>query len=119
MAFATLTPEQRAINLAKSKEAMRLAAERRAATKHLLKLDYMDMGHWQDLARKHGLARMPSKEEAVTTSTLRTYLGRLNVPTEIWNDSYTGVGFFVEKNPTWTKYAAVGLILELKEEYKL
>jgi hypothetical protein len=120
MAITPLTPEQMALVRQKAYEARQRKLELKEATKHLLKTHYLDKPHWAELASKYvdRIKRMPSTEEAVDVHTIRKYLKRCGIEVETWNEHYTNMKFFVEKNPTWTKYAAVGLILELKEEYE-
>lgn len=80
-----------------------------------LKLSYADEGHWDDLARKHGIKRMPSKEDQVDTAVVRKFMHKLDISNEVFQEHFTSVKYFVEKNPKWTKYAAAGVLLELKE----
>lgn len=110
-----MTPEQRAENLKKAHAARIANKQQREANKHLLKLEYLDSSHWAALATKYKI-RMPNNEEAVTVSVLRKYLNKLNIPFEVWNDRYTSIKYFVENNSKWTKYAAAGLVLEIKDE---
>lgn len=112
--IANMSPEQRQAALEKARQSKAAKAAHREANKHLLKLDYLDAGHWASLASKFGI-RMPSSEEAVDTSCIRKYLKRAGIDVAVFNDHYTSMGFFVKNNPLWTKYAAAGLILELKE----
>lgn len=115
MAFGDFTQEQREANLAAARAARIAQAAVRAANKHLLKLDYKDEGHWSELATKYKIKRMPSKEDAVTATILRKFLGKLDIAPAVFAEHYTSVAYFVKHNPTWTQYAAVGLLLELKE----
>ena len=117
MTLPSFTPEQRAANLEKARQARIAKKVYKEAHKHLLKLDYLDSNHWATLASKYKV-RMPSNEEQVDTSCIRKYLNKLNIPVETWNDHYTSMKYFIQQNATWTKYAAVGLVLELKESLK-
>lgn len=108
------TPEERAANLEKARISRQKAREEREANKHLLKLEYLDKGHWERLA-SHYSVRMPSNEEAVDIKTLRKYIKRVGISQDLWNDHYTSFKYFITNHPTWTKYAAVGLMLELRD----
>ncbi len=112
--IANMSAEQRQAALQKARDTRAANALHRAANKHKLKLHYLDAGHWAKLATDFGI-RMPSNEEPVDASTLRKYLKRAGVEVETFNAHYTSMGYFVKHNPLWTKYAAAGLILELKE----
>lgn len=112
--IANMSVEQRQAALAKARETKIANAAFREANKHKLKLSYLDSGHWAKLASDLGI-RMPSNEEPVDATTLRKYLKRAGVETALFNEHYTSMAYFVKSNPLWTKYAAAGLILELRE----
>jgi hypothetical protein len=59
---------------------------------------------------------MPNAEEGVTAACIRKYLRLVNISVEKFNEHYTSTTYFVKNNPTWSKYAAAGLVLELKDE---
>lgn len=113
--FDSITSEQREEYLAKAREARAAKAAYKEATKHLLKQNYLDKGHWAALASEYGV-RMPSNDEAVDVSCIRKYLKKCGIEVEVWNQHYTSMKYFVQNNPTWTKYAVAGLILEMKED---
>jgi hypothetical protein len=112
---ATLTQGQKDALLEQARAARIAKKQEREANKHNLKLSYLDSNYWATLASKFKI-RMPSNEEAVTTSTIRKYLNKLSIPVDVWNEHYTSIKYFVENNPKWTKYAAAGLCLEIKEQ---
>lgn len=115
MGLEHLTPEQRLAAQEKGRAARLAKAAARIGNPLGLKLQYADEAHWDELARKHGIKRMPSKEDQVDATMIRAWCHKLDIPFEVFNEHYTGVKYFVEKNPKWTKYAAAGLLLELKE----
>lgn len=119
---ASLSPEQIVEQRTKSlalAAASRIEREAfRASNKHLLKLSYLDSGHWHSLASKHSI-RMPNSEDAVSSKIIRRFLKRCNVSVDLWDSHYSSVAYFVENNSKWTAFAAVGLILELKEQYNV
>jgi hypothetical protein len=108
------TPEE----LAAMREAGRIARAEKAAfnkaNEHLYKLDYMDSNHWQELASKHKI-RMPVYNEPATAKGIRKYMRKVGIDNDTWKDHYTSVEYFVNNNPKWTLYGAVGLMLELRE----
>lgn len=111
----TKDPAQQQMLLEKAREAKLAKAAARIGNPLGLKLNYADENHWDELARKYGIKRMPSKEDQVDTATLRKFIGKLEIPFEVFNEHFTNVKYFADKNPKWTKYAAVGMLLELKE----
>jgi hypothetical protein len=56
------------------------------------------------------------QDEGVSVKILRKYLKKAGVEVEKFNEHYTSMKYFVENNPTWSAYAAAGIILELKGE---
>lgn len=114
--FGEMTPEVREAALEKARTARLAKVASRAANRHLLKTEYADDAHWGELARKYGIARMPSSEEAVDTTTIRRMCTKLDIPLEVFAEHFTSVSYFVKHNPTWTKRAAAGVILELKDD---
>lgn len=103
-------------NLLKQAQAARIAkAAERDANAHLLKTNYLDAANWVALASKYKV-RMPHQNEKASVKGIRKYLKKAGVVVEEWNDAYTSAGYFVEKNPTWTLYAAVGLMLEISHK---
>lgn len=109
-------PEKQKALLEKARLARVAKAAARVGNPLGLKLEYADETHWADLATKHGVKRMPSKEDQVDAPTLRKFIGKLDIPYEAFYERFTSVKYFVDNNPKWTKYAAVGMLLELKEE---
>ncbi len=115
MTFITnMTAEQRTEALAKAQEARKQKQLDIQSNKHLYKTSYLDMGYWEGLASKYKV-RMPSRDEGVSAKILRKYLRKAGVEVETFNSHYTSMKYFVENNPTWSAYAAAGVILELKE----
>ena len=113
--FGTRTEEQRAEALQLAKQAKIDKAITRQSNKHNLKLEYLDSNYWATLATKFKI-RLPNAEEAVDAKCIRKYLKRCGITFEQFNDHYTNIDYFLKNNPKWTKYAAAGLILELKEQ---
>ena len=111
----SLTQEQKSALLLSAQAARLAKAIDRDANAHLLKTEYLDSTHWTTLASKYKI-RMPHQNEKASVKGIRKYLKKAGVDVQEWNDAYTSVGYFVEKNPTWTLYAAVGLILEMKND---
>lgn len=111
-----LTPEMRAAALAKARESRLAKAAARVGNPLGLKLEYADEAHWDELARKHGVKRMPSKEDQVDATMIRAWINKLGLTFEQFNEAFTGVKEFVKNNPKWTKYATAGVMLELKDE---
>lgn len=114
MAFNEMTPEQRAEALAKAQQAVRDKAAFNKANEHKYKLEYLDSPRWADLGSKYKV-RMPSYNEPCTSKGIRKYLKRVGISNETWKDHYTSVDYFIDNNPTWVLYAAVGLMLEIRE----
>lgn len=114
--FSTLTPEAREAARVKGIAARAAASATRIANRASLKLNYKDEAHWDDLARKHGVTRMPMKDAAVDTTCIRKWCNRLDIPMEVFAAYYTSAAHFVKNNPTWTQYATAGILLELKDE---
>lgn len=111
---ASLTQAEKDNLLVLAREAREAKAAFRLDNKHLLKQDYLDMGHWASLGSKYGV-RMPSMDDAVSVKGLRKAMKKANVDVEVFNAHYTSAQYFVEHNAMWTAYAAQGLVLELKE----
>lgn len=114
--LASMSPEQRKAAQEKGRQARLAKAAARVGNPLGLKLEYADANHWDELARKHNIKRMPSKEDQVDASMLRSWIGKLGLTFEEFNERFTGVKYFVDNNPKWTKYAAAGVMLELKDE---
>lgn len=110
----SLTDEQKEANLHKAQAARILNAQLRQANKHLIKTSYLDSYYWSTLASKYNI-RMPSGEEAASPQCIRKYLTKANVSFDVFNEHFTSIGYFLENNPLYSKYAVAGLILELKE----
>lgn len=115
MGLAHLTDEQRAEALVKGRAARAAKAAARVGNPLGLKLEYADAGHWDELARKHKIARMPSKLDQVDATMIRTWVKKLGLSFEEFNEHFTGVKEFVRNNQKWTKYATAGVMLELKD----
>lgn len=116
MAFGEMTVEQRAANLVKARQARinkALALEENAKN---MKTVYVDEAHWEDLARKHKVKRLPLRLEPATAPLIRKWCTKLKVPLEVFEEHYTSTTYFVKNNPKWTIFAVVGLLLELKDE---
>ena len=117
--FSTLTPEARAAAREKARTVRAAKIAARSANRESMKLSYKDEAHWDDLARKFGVGRMPSREDPVDATHIRKWLNKLDITFEEFNAHFTDVKYFVKNNPTWTKYAAVGVLLELKDQLEL
>lgn len=111
----SLTDEQKEALLAQARVARTQKAADREASKHLLKLDYLDKSHWVMLASKYKL-RMPNEADKASVSVIRKCLKKLVVDVQVWNDSLGTAQDWVKNNPKWTAYSAAGLCLELKEQ---
>lgn len=116
MYLETMSDEERA-------ESLRIALEKRRekiafnlANEHKYKLEYLDSGHWQALATKHKL-RMPKYNEPASRKGIRKCLNKLKLELSVWVEHYGKLDDWLERNPTFTQYAANGHALELKEEY--
>jgi hypothetical protein len=112
--LAAQTPETRAANLAKAREAIVAKALQREANKLTLQTEYMDSGHWATLASDRGV-RMPSNLDHTTLAIITKYLKRCNVSRETFNEHYTSSTYFIKNNPRWSAYATAGIILELPQ----
>lgn len=115
MGLGHLSPEQRAEALIKGRAAKLAKAAARVGNPLGLKLEYADEAHWDELARKHSIGRMPSKLDQVDATMIRAWVKKLDLTFDQFNEHFTGVKYFVDHNPTWTKYATAGVMLELKE----
>lgn len=115
---ASLTQEQKDNLLVEARMAAKHKRELREANKHLVRTEYLDAGHWSNLASKYGV-RMPHQDDATSVKVLRKYLKRCNVSVETFNEHYTSMTYFVKNNPRWSAYATAGIILELKESVKV
>lgn len=116
MGLENMTPAQRKAAQEKGRAARLAKAAARIGNPLGLKLEYADEAHWDELARKHGIRRMPAKEDQVDASMIRSWITKLGLTFEEFNAVFTGVKYFVEQNPTWTKYATAGVMLELKDD---
>lgn len=112
---ASLTPEQKAINLAQAQQASRDAVAERLANEHLYTLDYMDSNYWQELASQHSV-RMPIYNQPCTTTWMRKYINRVGVVGSEWLEAVglTKLQQWINLNPKHTLYAFVGNLLEYK-----
>lgn len=88
------------------------------ANEHKYKLDYMDSNHWSELASKYKV-RMPAYNEPCTPKGLRKYMKRTGVSNDVWKEHYTSIDYFIDNNPKFVLYAAVGLMLEIKDSSSL
>ncbi len=113
MALMKFTPEQRRENLSKARFKRLEVIAQWEANEHLYKLDYLDGNHWADLATKYKI-RMPNYNQPADVAGIRKYLRKTGVSGEEWSEAYGSVKDWIVRNPTWTLYAAVGTMLELK-----
>ena len=86
-----------------------------------LRQDFTDSKVWVELAKKYlpEGTRLPRWGTPCTPDGLRYWIKRLRVKKH-WNNALgiTDSTEFIELNPKWPLRAAVGLMLELKEEIK-
>lgn len=115
---ASLTQSEKDTLLANARLAAQHKRELREANKHLVKTEYLDAGHWSNLASKHGV-RMPHQDDVTSVKVIRKYLKRCDVSVETFNEHYTSMGYFVKNNPRWSAYASAGVILELKDSLEV
>ncbi len=117
--LGNMTQEQRKAAQEKGRLARLAKAAARVGNPLGLKLEYADENHWDELARKHGVNRMPGREDQVDETLIRKWCHKLDIPLEVFYEHYTSPKYFVAHNPTWTKYAAAGLLLELKDSLQM
>lgn len=113
MSFGEFTPEQRAENIAKARQATLDKAAFNKANEHKYKLDYMDSNHWQELASKYKV-RMPTYNIPADAKGIRKMLRKVGIDNETFKEHYTSVEYFLQNNPKWTLLAVTGLLLEIK-----
>jgi hypothetical protein len=114
MTFGQQTPEQRTENMEKARIARAEQAAQNKANEHLLKLEYMDSNHWQELASKYKV-RMPPYNEPCTAKGMRKYMKRVGITNDQWKEHYTSMEYFMANNPRFTLLACAGLMLEMRE----
>lgn len=104
------TPEERAANLLKAREAREAKKE---ANEHL-RNDFLDEKHWRELASRAGF-RLPAtyvpSSEVKYIKRLLKHLGR-DVEWWLERTGYRKLQEFSEMNPDWPMVACLGLILE-------
>lgn len=106
---STLTKEQRIANLNKARQ---VVAERRAT----LRMDYADMGEWEQLAKDAAL-RLPRNGSPVTTAAMKRWFAQVGVDYKDylrWAGEKT-LADFARNNPAWTQRAWSGLVLESRD----
>lgn len=109
-----MTQEERQIALQKAHESRVAKAAHNKAKEHLYKLEYMDAPRWAELASKYKV-RMPAYNEPCTPKGMRKYLKRTGISNDVWKEHCTSLDYFIENNPKWVLYGAVGLMLEIRE----
>jgi len=112
--FGQMTQEEREASLEKARLARIATAEYNKANEYKYKLEYMDSNHWAELGSKYKV-RMPAYNEPCTPKGFRKYMKRTGVSNETWKEHYTSMDYFMENNPEWVLYGAVGLMLEIRE----
>jgi hypothetical protein len=122
MGIADMTAEQRAANLAKSKEAQRAKQAARKASK--LRRDFDDAVYWEEMASARTEAtvakrklRLPPWGEPVTPTVMRRWLNKLGVSVTAyygWSGERS-LEEFRERNPEWPARAWGGIVLEAVE----
>jgi hypothetical protein len=90
--------------------------EERANNIHNLRDNWLDEGHWRNLASKYKL-RMPNMYDLPSSALLTRVLKKLNMTRQQFNEHYTSYSYFVKNNPDVSAYVLCGLILEIKNEY--
>lgn len=108
------TSEELATMQVKATQARKDKAAFNKANEHLYKLEYLDSGHWQELATKYKI-RMPTYNEPATEKGIRKYLRKCGVSGDAFAESYGSVKDWIKNNPRWTLYGCTGTILELKD----
>jgi len=112
--FGCMTSEKRVEILKLAREAVVLRVATREANKHLYKTSYMDESYWASLGTKYGV-RMENINDPATPKLLRKCIRKAHITTAMFNEVFTSIDYFVEKNPKWTGYAIMGLCLEIRD----
>ena len=106
------TEEERAINLAKARDAKIISSAKRHSNLLWMKNEYLDMPYWRHLASTNKI-RMPLEGELASEKEIRKALRKCKVDVKLWNESYTSAKYFVQHNVGWSAQAVTGLVLEI------
>ncbi|MNF64839.1 hypothetical protein D3C85_292890 [compost metagenome] len=107
---ANLTEEQRK----EMYEKARISREEKKKAGEHLKNDFLDEGHWRELASQVGFRLAAKHIPCSETKYIKRLLNHLGKEADWWkeNNGYNKFSSFAKDNPDWPAFAAQGLVLE-------